>query len=229
MIRILYVEDEPFLGKVVKEALESKGYEICWIQDGSQVMSQFSRFSPDLCVLDIMLPGKDGFEISREIRLTRPKLPVIFLSAKAEIKDLEQGFETGANDYLRKPFSVEELVLRINNQLRMSKGDQSTEASAIKRIGIFEFHTLHYELKSPTMVIKLSHRESQILNRFSENVNAVIDRRELLKEVWGDDSFFNSRTLDVYIRKIREYLSEDPNLEIITLKGRGYHFSIRTG
>jgi DNA-binding response OmpR family regulator len=226
-VKILYVEDEPFLGKIVRESLMVAGYDVTLVKDGGSVMQTFQTWMPDICVLDVMLPHIDGFTLAKEIRTLYPQLPVIFLTAKSQTEDLVKGFDSGGTDYIRKPFSVEELIVRIKNQLHLNKvstgmGSMAEEIS----FGNFTFYPGRYELHSPTSVFKLSHRESQVLNLFATHQNQVIDRKKLLMAVWGDDSFFNSRTLDVYIKKLRDYFSSERGIEIITLKGRGYHFLV---
>ncbi|HEX4888108.1 MAG TPA: response regulator transcription factor [Luteibaculaceae bacterium] len=229
-IKILYVEDEPFLGKIVKETLELKGFAVNWVTDGNEVMRQFTVDKPDVVVLDVMLPGKDGFAVGKDLRTKDQHIPIIFLTAKSQLDDLAQGFASGGTDYLRKPFSVEELVMRIQNQLNLIHGirinqplQEKGEEIAIKE---YIFYPGRYELVYRGKVMKLSHRESQIMGMLATQQNKTIDRKDLLIEVWGDDSFFNSRNLDVYIRKLREYLCEDEGIQIITLKGKGYHFSV---
>jgi DNA-binding response OmpR family regulator len=222
--RILYVEDEPFLGKIVKESLQSRDFDVDMIADGGLVLSSFSRNKPDICVLDIMLPHKDGYSIAQSIREIDPAIPIIFVTAKGQTEDLLKGFESGGNDYLRKPFSMEELIVRVNNLLKLThKGNPSQPEAFI--LGSFEFNPSRYELKRRGMVRKLSHREAVLLQILSENRNATVSRKEVLMRVWGDDSFFNSRNLDVYITKLRDYLKEDGNVQIMTIKGVGYHFS----
>ncbi|MES2627977.1 MAG: response regulator transcription factor [Bacteroidota bacterium] len=228
--KILYVEDEPFLGKIVKETLELRGFDVNWVEDGTLVLQQCSEYQPEVCVLDVMLPGIDGFTLGTELRKTYPRMPIIFLTAKTQTEDLVQGFASGGTDYLKKPFSVEELILRVNNQLNLISNtnlnaslQQKGDEIAIRG---YTFLPGRYELHYKDRVIKLSHRESQVFGILATHQNKTVDRKELLLEVWGDDSFFNSRNLDVYIRKLREYLGEDSAIEIITLKGKGYHFVV---
>ena len=225
--RILYIEDEPNLGRIVKESLEKKEYEVVWETNGARVMDHFADFEPAICVLDIMLPHVDGYELCKSIRNLRPGLPVIFLSAKTETADVVRGFKAGGNDYMRKPFSMEELMVRIENQLALSAG-RSPSAPQAKEVGlgVYTYFPERYELQGPEETITLSQRESQILGMFASSVNRVIDRRQLLLSVWGDDSFFNSRNLDVYIRKLRQYFRHDPGIRIQTLKGKGYLFLV---
>jgi DNA-binding response OmpR family regulator len=218
--KILYIEDEPFLGKIVKETLDNQGFEVLWETDGARVMNHFNGFSPDICVLDIMLPHIDGYTLCQQIRSKYPNLPIIFLTAKVETADLVKGFESGGTDYIRKPFSIEELIVRINNQ------QHSNKLSDEIQIGKYHFYPGRYELTSPSGVIKLSQRDMQVLAILVSYRNQVIDRKQLLLTVWGDDSFFNSRNLDVYIRKLREYFKEDTSILIQTLKGKGYLFLV---
>lgn len=222
-VTILYVEDEPFLGRIVKESLESRDYAVHMVNDGNDAISVFRQSRPQICVLDIMLPNKDGYTIAREIRAIDPEVPIIFVTAKTQTEDVVKGFETGGNDYLRKPFSMEELIVRVNNLLRLSKKTDVGGSSPIT-IGQFEFHPNRYELKRGDTVRKLSHREAMLLAVLAENKNVIAQRKDILMRVWGDDSFFNSRNLDVYITKLRDYLRDDPAVEIVTIKGVGYRF-----
>lgn len=222
-IKILYVEDEPFLGRIVKESLESRDFDVLMVTDGKEATTTFGKDNPDICVLDIMLPSKDGYSIAQEIRQINPAIPIIFVTAKNQTEDVVKGFEIGGNDYLRKPFSLEELIVRITNLLQLTqRTDKSTPENI--RLGKYEFNSMRYELKFANTVKKLSHREASLLQILSENKNATVQRKDILMKLWGDDSFFNSRNLDVYITKLRDYLKEDPSIEIITIKGIGYHF-----
>ncbi|MDZ4713831.1 MAG: response regulator transcription factor [Cytophagales bacterium] len=220
---ILYVEDEPFLARIVKETLESRDFEVHMVSDGGEALALFNKVKPRICVLDIMLPNKDGYTIAREIRAINPEIPIIFVTAKTQTEDLVKGFDVGGNDYLRKPFSMEELIVRVNNLLKLSKHEGASRPEHIA-IGKFEFHPNRYELKSGDKVRKLSHREAVLLQTLAESKNVIIQRKDVLLRVWGDDSFFNSRNLDVYITKLRDYLKEDPSVQIITIKGVGYRF-----
>lgn len=223
--KILYVEDEPFLGRIVKESLETRGFDVRLVADGKLVQGAFEEMKPDICVLDVMLPSKDGYSISKAIRDVRSDLPIIFVSAKIQTEDLLKGFESGGNDYLRKPFSMEELIVRINNLLHLTHRSNSS-ANEIAAIGKFIFDSSRYELIFNGVARKLSNREVLLLQVLMENKNTTISRKEILMKVWGDDSFFNSRNLDVYINKLREYLRGDDAVKIVTLKGVGYHFSV---
>lgn len=222
-IKILYVEDEPFLGRIVKESLESRDFEVTMVTDGQQAQRVFERDRPDICVLDVMLPSKDGYTIAKDIRQVNPNVPIIFVTAKNQTEDVLKGFEVGGNDYLRKPFSMEELIVRITNLLTLSQKNTKALPENVE-LGKYEFNILRYELKIGDNVKKLSHREASLLQMLSENKNSTVQRKDILLKLWGDDSFFNSRNLDVYITKLRDYLKEDPAIEIITIKGIGYHF-----
>lgn len=224
MTKILYVEDEPFLGKIVKESLESRNFEVRMVTDGNLVMKAYEQFNPDICVLDVMLPNKDGYTLGNEIRQLKPTLPIIFLTAKTQTDDVLKGFQSGGNDYIRKPFSMEELIVRINNLLQLSN-NKGLNATGNVQLGKYEFIPQKYELRLNETCRKLSHRETELLKIFTENRNFTVNRKEILMKIWGDDSFFNSRNLDVYITKLRDYLKEDETLDLMTIKGVGYHFT----
>jgi DNA-binding response OmpR family regulator len=226
--RVLYIEDESFLGKIVKETLEHQEFEVLWKTSGINILHEINNFLPEICVLDIMLPDVDGYSLCKEIKHRFPFLPVIFLTAKSETEDLVKGFEAGGTDYLRKPFSIEELIVRIHNQFQMANGNKTGSNGAREKIalGHYLFFAGRCELKSPTATIKLSQRDMQVLSLLASHTNRVVERKTMLLSIWGDDSFFNSRTLDVYIRKMRNYFSEDDRIEIVTLKGKGYLFLV---
>ena len=224
--KVFYVEDELFLGKIVKESLESRGFEVIMESDGAKATALFQKSNPDICVLDIMLPNKDGFTIADEIREINENVPIIFLTAKTQTEDVVKGFTLGGNDYVRKPFSMEELIVRIQSQLR-NKPDSSQKISGDKvTIGKYNFQINRQVLSSPNEDRKLSFRESELLKLLYQNRHKIIDRKDILNLLWGNDSFFNSRNLDVYITKLRSYLKDDPALEIITIKGIGYRFVV---
>ncbi len=223
-VKILYVEDELFLGKIVKETLELRGFEVVMESDGADVMKSFEKNQPDICVLDVMLPNRSGFEIAEDIRKINDDVPVIFLTAKTQTEDVVLGFKLGANDYIRKPFSMEELIVRIENALRLKKEDPVILEGDTINLGKYLFHVNKQVLHNGTEERKLSYRESELLKYLYRHRDQTIDRRDLLNHIWGNDSFFNSRNLDVYITKIRGYLKDDPSIEIITFKGVGYRF-----
>lgn len=228
-VKVLYVEDELFLGKIVKETLESRGFSVTMETDGKQAWDSFLKELPDICVLDIMLPGLNGFELAEAIRSVNKNVPVIFLTAKVQTEDVVKGFKLGGNDYIRKPFSMEELIVRIENllQIKGETPEKETRTDAIA-LGKYQFFLQRQVLVDEEGEKRLSYRESELLKFLWLNRSAIIDRRTILNEFWGNDSFFNSRNLDVYITKLRSYLKNDPSLEIITIKGVGYRFVINT-
>ncbi|MCS7017868.1 MAG: response regulator transcription factor [Cytophagales bacterium] len=224
--KILYVEDEQFLGRIVKDSLVSRGFEVLMLTDGKQVIEHFNRFQPHICVLDVMLPHKDGFSVAREIRQIAPKIPILFLTAKTQAEDAVQGFQVGGNDYIRKPFSLEELIARIQNLLNLTQNQSLSRQDGSIPIGRYVFVPQRYELRLGEEVRKLSHREAELLSIFAENQNKIINRQDILMRVWHDDSFFNSRNLDVYITKLRHFLKDDPSIQIVSIKNVGYHFLV---
>jgi DNA-binding response OmpR family regulator len=223
-VKILYVEDEIFLAKIVSETLQSRGYEVVLESNGANALRQFETAKPDVCVLDIMLPNKDGFAIADEIREKNNTVPIIFLSAKSDSKDVVNGFKMGGSDYIRKPFSMEELIARIENVLKQPAPAVQQEIKDELVIGQYTFHTMRQLLTHTLEQRKLSYRESELLKLLYQNRDIIVERKEILNLLWGSDSFFNSRNLDVYITKLRGYLKHDPNIEIITMKGIGYRF-----
>ncbi len=222
--KVLYVEDELFLGKIVKESLESRGFDVIMETDGAKATELYKKSKPDICVLDVMLPNKDGFTIADEIRELSEDIPIIFLTAKTQTQDVVKGFTLGGNDYIRKPFSMEELIVRIQNALKNKAGGDQRITSDNVTIGKYSFQVNRQVLSSGKEDRKLSFRESELLKVLYQNREKIIDRKDILNLLWGNDSFFNSRNLDVYITKLRSYLKEDPALEIITIKGVGYRF-----
>lgn len=222
--KILYVEDELFLGKIVKETLESRCFEVFMEYDGACVIDAFKKYDPDICVLDIMLPNKSGFELAKEIRNINQHVPIIFLTAKTQTEDVVNGFTLGGNDYIRKPFSMEELIVRMENLLKVKK--PVVNGNDELYIGRYRFQQQRQVLEIDDRQKKLSYREAELLKFLYLNKEDIINRRELLNHIWKNDSFFNSRNLDVYITKLRGYLKDDSKIEIITIKGVGYRFVV---
>lgn len=219
--KILLAEDEPFLGKVIKESLEKKGYEVMLAADGKQAWSMFSMTEFSLCILDVMMPYKDGFTLAVQIREANRKIPMMFLTAKADIAAVEQGYASGGNDYLRKPFSLEELFLRVGELI---KRNNTTEPKSDEmKIGSYTFLPRRQELFDAAMKAeKLSYKEARLLEMLLENKNNVLDRKAALIKLWGDDNFFNTRNMDVYITKLRKKLQKDNTVEIVNIRGYGY-------
>ena len=223
--KVLYVEDEIFLAKIVSETLERRGFEVVMESDGGVAVQRFRDSQPDVCVLDIMLPNKDGFDIADEIRELNNEVPIIFLSAKSAAEDVVNGFKVGANDYIRKPFSMEELIVRIEHVLKRTTPLKEGDADEIQ-LGQYNYNSRRQTLTYDGEERKLSYRESELLRLLYQNKDAIVERRDILNLLWGSDSFFNSRNLDVYITKLRNYLKQDPTLQIITVKGVGYRFVV---
>ncbi len=224
MTKILYLEDEHFLGRIVKESIISRGYDVQLVSDGADFMRHFNSYHPDICILDVMVPNIDGFTVGKRIKEQDSAMPIIYLTAKTQTQDVLKGFQSGGNDYIRKPFSMEELLIRIENLLNLKINHQK-ELDEIK-LGVFIFNASKYQLSFQNETIELSHRENELLKLFALNINQKLDRKYILTTVWGDDSYFNSRNLDVYIRKLRVYFEKDKHIQIKTLRGVGYYFSI---
>lgn len=225
-IKILYAEDELFLGKIVTETLESRGFEVVMETNGAAVLDAFKKEQPDICVLDVMMPDRNGFEVAEDIRAISDDVPIIFLTAKTQTEDLVRGFKMGGNDYIRKPFSMEELIVRMENALRVKKENTNPITTDTIVVGKYIFHLNRQVLLYQAEERKLSYRESELLKYLWQNRNNIIDRRDILQVIWGNDSFFNSRNLDVYITKLRSYLKADESVEILTIKGVGYRFVV---
>lgn len=225
-IKILYVEDELFLAKIVTESLQSRGFDVYMESDGAKVLALFKELRPAICILDIMLPNKDGFEIAEEIRSVDKEVPILFLTAKTQTEDVVKGFTLGGNDYIRKPFSMEELIVRINHVLGSKNNSSQKINTDTVVMGKYRFYLNRQLLCFGKEEKKLSYRESELLKLLYESRDGIIDRKDILNLLWGNDSFFNSRNLDVYITKLRSYIKDDSHLEIITIKGIGYRFVI---
>ena len=228
MTKILYLEDENYLGKIVNESLNSRGYEMKLVTDGAHVMTAFNDFKPDICLLDVMVPNIDGFTLGQKIKSINPDIPIIFLTAKNQTEDILQGFKSGGNDYIKKPFSLEELIVRIENLLNLSHSPSSSQQNIARKIGEYTFFHDKFELLHETGNVTLSHRENELVHLFTNNINKQVDRRFILNKLWGDDSLYNSRNLDVYIRKLRIFFEKDPKIKITTLRGVGYFFSVES-
>jgi len=222
-INILFAEDEEALGMIVNDSLESRGFTVDFHTNGKSALDAFYKEHFDILVLDVMMPEMDGFTLAREIRKTNKQIPIIFLTAKSQTTDVVEGFELGGNDYLKKPFSMEELIVRIKSQLgRIQSGPASTSEKPVFQIGAYQFDFNSQLLKYNQNEKQLTHREAELLRLFCENKNTVLDRQATLQKLWGDDSFFNARSMDVFITKLRKYLKDDPEVQIINVRGVGY-------
>ncbi len=224
-IRILYAEDEESLGRIVSESLTSRKFDVLMARDGYEAVELFKSRQPQICVLDIMMPRMDGYHAAKEIRKLDTNIPIIFLTAKTQTKDVLEGFESGGNDYIRKPFSVEELIVRIHNLMQIVRGQPlKGRSEAVFKIGKYHFLPKLQELKNESEHIKLSYRESMLLEMLCHQRNDKTLRKDILMNLWGDDSYFNSRNLDVYINRLRKIFKKEAGVEIVTLKGVGYLF-----
>lgn len=219
--RILLVEDEPFLAKVIEDSLVQKNYQVMYASDGKKAYNLFSNGNVDLLILDVMLPAVDGFTLAKQIRKVDDHTPILFLTAKTSTNDLIEGYKSGGNDYLKKPFSLDELFLRIEELLKRN-GKLNALDSREFAIGNYVFQPNKQSLIYANELIKLSSRESELLFFLYKNKNALTDRKLTLMSLWGDDSFFNTRTMDVFITKLRKHLKKDASVEIINVRGLGY-------
>ncbi len=225
-IKILYVEDEVNLASIVKDTLESSGYTVHLVTDGALVLDAATAFEPDICVLDVMLPNVDGFALGKALSKSTPTLPIIYLTAKSQTSDVVQGFNSGGSDYLKKPFSMEELMVRIDNLLSLKGAKTSTNSEKALAIGQYTCDAIKLELRNGNNTRQLSYRESELLQYFAQHLNNVVVKKDLLLAVWGDDSYYNARNLDVYMRKLRTYFEADSSISILTLRGVGYRFVV---
>ena len=226
--KILFAEDEVNIGMLTKQFLEDLDYEVFLYKNGNEVVPAFHRLKPDLCLLDVMLPYKDGFTIGKEIRKDDPKMPIIFMTAKSQLKDVLEGFESGANDYIKKPFSLEELKARIMSLLRFRiEGLADEEEPNEFEVGDYQFKYDQQLLIHNEAERLLSPREADLLKELCLNIQNTMDKAKTLRKIWGDDTFYNGRSMDVYITKIRKYLKGDPRIEILNLRGVGYKLLIK--
>ena len=218
-IHVLLVEDEKTLSMIIKDTLEEQGFLISIAFNGEGGLRTFYTQKPDVVVADVMMPRMDGFEMVRRIRQTDRTTPVLFLTARSGINDVVEGFELGANDYLKKPFSMQELIIRIKALLH--KAFVNKEQTNLFEIGNYLFNAVSQQLSYAGTSQELSHRESEILRRLCEHRNEVVNTQSILLELWGDDSFFNSRSLHVFITKLRHKLSKDERIRIVNVRGIG--------
>ena len=221
-IKILLAEDDENLGMLLREYLMAKSYEADWFINGEKAYKNFIRTHYDLCILDIMMPVKDGYTLAKEIRMTNAEIPIIFLTAKSLKEDIIEGFKTGADDYICKPFSMEELLFRVEAIIRRSKIDVTSVQQSEFKIGDYNFLPGTQVLKSGTSEHKLTTKETELLKLLCANKNRVLDRNFALKTIWIDDNYFNARSMDVYIAKLRKYLKDDPRVQIINVHGKGF-------
>jgi DNA-binding response OmpR family regulator len=229
---LLLAEDEDVLGLLVKEALELiPGFKVEWVKDGQQAITRFPAVKPDICILDVMMPFKDGFTVAEEIRKQNGLVPILFLTARSQSADVVKGFKSGGNDYLKKPFSIEELIVRIQELLKRSNNPMASNVETLQvfTVGKYKFFPTTQVLTCEDAKYKLTGRESDLLKELIIHKNAVLERKKILVQLWGDDNFFNARSMDVFIGKLRKYLIHDPTLSIINIRGYGYKFIEETG
>lgn len=220
-IRILLAEDDENLGALLKEYLKARNFDAELFVNGERALRSFERNTFDICVLDVMMPVMDGFTVAREIRRLKKDTPIIFLTAKSMKEDVIEGFTIGADDYITKPFSMEELIFRIEAILRRTKGNLEDE----QKIFQLENYTFDYDKQTLTYgdkILKLTTKESDLLKLLCDNKNSILERNYALKSIWIDDNYFNARSMDVYITKLRKYLKEEPGIQILNIHGKGF-------
>jgi DNA-binding response OmpR family regulator len=225
--RILLVEDDPSLGFVIKDNLQFKGYDVTLCTDGAAGETTFGNQPFDLCIFDVMLPKKDGFALAKTVRSKNSDIPILFLTAKSMIEDKLAGFQTGADDYITKPFSLEELLCRIEVFLRRTTNGHDVRDEKIFHVGKYLFDPFNLVLKNHTSEKTLTQKEAEVLKLLYKNRDRVLKREEILNEVWGNDDYFMGRSMDVFISKLRKYLKEDPGIQIVNYHGVGFRLEVR--
>jgi len=220
-LRVLLCEDDENLGMLLREYLQAKGFLVDLFPDGDAGLKGFQKEKYDLCVLDVMMPKKDGFSLAKDIRSTNSEIPIIFLTAKTLKEDILEGFKLGADDYMTKPFSMEELLFRIEAIMRRIKGKKLKDI-VLYKIGRFTFDSQKQILSLDSNDVKLTTKESELLALLATNANTILERNYALKTIWIDDNYFNARSMDVYITKLRKHLKDDPSVGIINIHGKGY-------
>jgi len=219
-INVLLAEDELALGMIIQESLESRDFKVRLCADGEKAWESYQEQKPDVLILDVMMPKKDGFTLASEIRKLDKNTPIIFLTSKSQAEDVVKGFGLGANDYVRKPFSMEELIVRIKSQLDRLRTRQNQQDWVA--LGKYEFHPTRQLLKFAETETPLTSRESQLLQMLLQNANEITDRTLILTQIWGSDDFFHSRSMDVFITKLRKKLQYDPTIQILNVRGYGF-------
>ena len=221
MIPILLIEDQVELCQILKDTLSLYGFDVTYAHNGEDGYSKFISMEPKIVIIDIMMPGSDGFSAVKQIRAVNKDVPVIMLTAKPLTDDLVKAFDLGCNDFIRKPFVMEELIARIKSFARVS-GSTSRSAHNMYKLGSFTFNASTQELANDSRRFQLSYKEVELLIRLCEAKSTVVDRQVLLAELWGSDNVFNSKTMNVYINRLRNYLDSDKSVEILTIRGYGY-------
>lgn len=227
MIHVLLAEDEIALAKIIKDSLESRGeFRLTLARNGYEALRLYNETKPDLLVLDVMMPLLDGFTLARMLRQTDSQLPILFLTARSAVEDVVTGFSLGGNDYLKKPFDMEELIVRIKALLHRPIQPHPEESRTVFNIGNYTFDYLHQMLHLGGEQTMLSHRESEILYLLCLHQNEVLHRKPVLIKLWGDDNFFNARSMDVFITKLRKKLKGDSTIQIVNIRGIGYKLMV---
>lgn len=221
MIPILLIEDQEELCQILKDTLALYGFDVTYALNGEDGYNTFTTLDPKIVIIDIMMPGSDGFTAVKQIRAINKDVPVIMLTAKPLTEDLVKAFDLGCNDFIRKPFVMEELIARIRSFARVS-GNAQRGAHNIYKLGSFTFNVSTQELVNDSNRFQLSYKEVELLRRLYEAKSTVVDRQVLLMELWGSDNVFNSKTMNVYINRLRNYLDSDKSVEILTIRGYGY-------
>ena len=226
-VKVLLAEDDKNLGTILKSYLEAKGYPATLCVNGQDAFLEFNKNKYDFCIVDVMMPVKDGFTLAKEIRNIDKKVPILFLTAKSMQEDKLKGFEIGADDYLTKPFSMEELLARMEAILRRSAAEDEEPEGDTYELGKMEFNFVRQTLSMGKEEVKLTSKEAALLKLLCQNLNNVVDRSVALNKIWLDDSYFNARSMDVYITKLRKYLKMDPSVELINVHGVGFKLVTR--
>lgn len=228
-IHILLAEDDNNLGFVVQDNLKSNGFDVTLCPNGEEALKAFANNPFDLCLLDVMMPKKDGFTVAETIKELNKDIPIVFLTAKTMQMDKVKGFTVGADDYITKPFDFQELVLRINAILKRSKliTEKEEEVVFSYDIGKYHFDIKNQVLKLGNVEQKLTKKETRILTFLCENMNDIASREQILKNIWGNDDYFSGRSMDVFISKIRKYLAEDEKIQIINIHGVGFKLEVK--
>lgn len=225
MIKILVIEDDATLSKVISDYLIHQGYEVETVSDGKKAVTIFHKIKPQLCIIDVMLPGKNGYEIVQHFKKSAPSVPILFLSALSDTESVLKGFESGGDDYLKKPFSLLELVARIK-ALTRRKIDVTTTIKSYHFNG-YQFDTIAQALTTPTgQMHRLSHRENELLELLLHFKNDILERQIALEKIWQNDNYFSARSMDVFITKLRKYFKKDNSIQIINIRGIGYKLLI---
>lgn len=223
-IKLLLAEDEAALGQIIKESLETRDFDVVLCDNGEKAFEKYKSEAPEVLVLDVMMPKKDGFTLAKEIRAIDDAIPIIFLTAKSQTADVVEGFSIGGNDYLKKPFSMEELIVRIHNLVIRTKVQKTAKVLEFGDY-TFDFPKQQLQFKNEES-LQLTHREAHLLFHLIKNKNQVLDRSLILNKLWGTDDFFSARSMDVFISKLRKKLKRDENIQILNVRGFGYKLTV---